>query len=618
MISVENLTKSYGVRTLFEEISFKVNARERVGLVARNGHGKTTLFQMIIGEVSADDGQINTPKNYRIGYVAQKLDFTEDSLLAESMTALPANEADHHWKAERILTGLGFTQEDLSRPPAEFSGGFQVRLNLAKALIAKPDLLLLDEPTNYLDIETIRWIERFLLNWPHELLLITHDRSFMDHLATHILGIHRKKVKKIEGGTDKYYSQIAQEEEIHEKTRRNSEKRQKEIEQFIGRFRAKARLAGLVQSRIKTLAKMEKGNKLEKVKSLEFAIPNLPHRGRHICTAEELSFGYEPDQPLFDQLSFSVNSGERICICGPNGKGKSTLLRILAGGLAAQKGQLRYNPNIEFGYFEQTHLTSLNESRTVEDEILMANPDMDRGRARSICGMMLFSGDLALKKIGILSGGEKSRVMLGKILATPVNLLLLDEPTNHLDMDACDALLAALDNFDGTVIMVTHNEFFLHALAQRLIVFQNDTVSMFEGSYADFLERGGWQDEAVAKPTENGTDRPAGLSKKMLRKKRSTIINQRARALKPLEKKMAQLEAAISLDEEALATNQPAMVEAANSGDGERISTLAKEINMLETRIETAFDQLVGVTTEHDLEKAPFDDQLAELEGESQ
>ena len=374
MISVENLTKSYGARTLFEEISFKVNARERVGLVARNGHGKTTLFQMIIGQISADDGQINTPKNYRIGYVAQKLVFTEDTLLAEAMTALPANEADHHWKAERILTGLGFSQEDLQRPPAQFSGGFQVRLNLAKALIAEPDLLLLDEPTNYLDIETIRWIERFLLNWPHELMLITHDRSFMDHLATHILGIHRKKVKKIEGDTDKYYSQIAQEEEIHEKTRLNSEKRQKEIEQFIGRFRAKARLAGLVQSRIKTLAKMEKGNKLEKVKSLEFSIPSLPHRGRHICTAETLSFGYEPDQPLFDQLSFSVNSGERICICGPNGKGKSTLLRILAGGLTTQKGRLRYNPNIELGYFEQTHLTSLNESRTVEDEILMAHP----------------------------------------------------------------------------------------------------------------------------------------------------------------------------------------------------------------------------------------------------
>ena len=323
-----------------------------------------------------------------------------------------------------------------------------------------------------------------------------------------------------------------------------------------------------------------------------------------------------PDQPLFDQLSFSVNAGERICICGPNGKGKSTLLRILAGGLTAQKGSLRYNPNIETGYFEQTHLTSLNESRTVEDEILMAHPDMDRRRARSICGMMLFSGDLALKKIEVLSGGEKSRVMLGKILATPVNLLLLDEPTNHLDMDACDALLAALDNFDGTVIMVTHNEFFLHALAQRLIVFQNDTVSMFEGSYADFLERGGWQDEA-AKPLESGTTRPAGISKKALRKKRSAILNQRARALKPLEQKMAQLEAAISNDEEALAASQQAMVAAANSGDGERIATLAKEINMLESRIETAFDQLVGVTTEHDLEKAPFDDQLAELEGES-
>ena len=203
--------------------------------------------------------------------------------------------------------------------------------------------------------------------------------------------------------------------------------------------------------------------------------------------------------------------------------------------------------------------------------------------------------------------------MLGKILATPVNLLLLDEPTNHLDMDACDALLAALDNFDGTVIMVTHNEFFLHALAQRLIVFQNDTVSMFEGSYADFLERGGWQDEATGKPVENGTHRTAGISKKVLRKKRSAILNQRTRLLKPLEKKMAQLEAAIAKDEEALAGNQAAMVEAANSGDGERITTLAKAIKMLEARIETAFDQLVGVTTEHDLKKAPFDEQLAEL-----
>ena len=616
MISVDNLTKSYGARTLFEEISFKVNPRERVGLVARNGHGKTTLFQMILGQTAADSGQINIPRNYRIGHVAQRLAFTEKDILAEAMTALPANEVDHHWKAERILAGLGFSQEDLSRPPDHFSGGFQVRLNLAKALIAEPDLLLLDEPTNYLDIETIRWIERFLLNWPHELMLITHDRSFMDRLTTHIVGIHRGKAKKIEGGTDRYYNQIAQEEEIYEKTRRNTEKRQKEIELFITRFRAKARLANLVQSRIKTLAKMEQKNKLQKIKALEFSIPSLPHRGRHICTADRLSFGYEPDQTLFGELSFTVNAGERICICGPNGKGKSTLLKLMAGGLTPETGRLRYNPNIEIGYFEQTHVASLNESRTIEDEILMAHPDMDRGRARSICGMMLFSGDQALKKIEVLSGGEKSRVMLGKILATPVNLLLLDEPTNHLDMDASDALLAALDNFEGTVIMVTHNEFFLHALAQRLIVFQNDTVSMFEGSYADFLERGGWQDEAVAKPVETGTHPPAGLSKKALRKKRSTIINQRARTLKPLEEKMSQLEASISQDEEALAANQQAMVEAANSGDGGRIATLAKEINMLETRIETAFDQLVGVTTEHDTCKVPFDKQLAALEGD--
>jgi len=617
MISVDNLTKSYGARTLFEEISFTVNARERVGLVARNGHGKTTLFQMILGRVTADSGRINIPKNYRIGHVAQKLSFSEKDILAEAMRALPPHEADHHWKAERILAGLGFSHEDLSRPPAHFSGGFQVRLNLAKALIADPDLLLLDEPTNYLDIETIRWIERFLLNWPHELMVITHDRSFMDRLATHILGIHRGKVKKIAGSTERYYTRIAQEEEIYEKTRRNTEKRQKEIKLFISRFRAKARLANLVQSRIKTLAKMERKEKLQKITSLAFFIPSLPHRGRHICTVEGLTFGYGTTQPLFEDLSFTLNAGERICICGPNGKGKSTLLKLMAGGLMPQKGALRYNPNTATGYFEQTHISSLNESRTIEDEILMAHPDMDRGRARSICGMMLFSGDLALKKIAVLSGGEKSRVMLGKILATPVNLLLLDEPTNHLDMDACDALLAALDNFDGTIVMVTHNEFFLHALAQRLIVFQNKGVAMFEGSYADFLERVGWGDEAPGKRTPGHAAAPGGLSKKELRKKRSAIINARARTVKPLERQMGRLEAVIADDEKKLAAHQKAMVEATSKGDSERIATLAKAINALEDRIETAFDQLVGVTTEHDLSKAPFDEQLATLEGEA-
>ncbi|GAI86334.1 unnamed protein product, partial [marine sediment metagenome] len=279
MISVENITKSFGSQLLFEGVNFRVNSRERVGLVGRNGHGKTTLFRLIVGEEHPDTGTITIPKNYRIGYVRQHLEFSEDTLLKEAMRGLPEGKQGHHWEVEKTLAGLGFSTEDMKRHPGEFSGGFQVRLNLVKVLASEPDLLLLDEPTNYLDITSIRWIERFLLSWPHELMLITHDRSLMDKLATHILGIHRRKVRKMAGDTGKFYVQIAQDEEVYEKTRINDERRRKEIELFISKFRAKARLVNLVQSRIKLLEKTERQEKLEKIKTLDFWFRSKPYRG---------------------------------------------------------------------------------------------------------------------------------------------------------------------------------------------------------------------------------------------------------------------------------------------------------------------------------------------------
>jgi len=278
MINIEHLSKSFGNHILFEQADFKLNSRERLGLVGRNGHGKTTLLRLISGEEKPDSGNITIPRQYRIGYVRQKLAFGRDTVLEEGMTGLLDHEKDHQWKVEKILAGLGFSDRDMQRHPAEFSGGYQVRLNLAKILVSEPDLLLLDEPTNYLDINAIRWIERFLNAWPHELLLITHDRSFMDMVVTHIVGIHRQRLRKIKGQTEKYYSQIAQDEEIYEKTRINDERRRREIENFINRFRAKARLANLVQSRIKLLTKMEKHEKLEKIKNLDFSFRALPFR----------------------------------------------------------------------------------------------------------------------------------------------------------------------------------------------------------------------------------------------------------------------------------------------------------------------------------------------------
>jgi ATP-binding cassette subfamily F protein 3 len=276
MIRVENLTKSFGDRLIFDGIGFSINAKERVGLVGQNGHGKTTLFRLITGEEQPDAGYVAIPKNYRIIYVRQHLEFAAETALAEGMRALPDHEKDCSWKVEKILAGLGFTTKDFQRHPAEFSGGLQVRLNLVKALVSEPDLLLLDEPTNFLDITSIRWIQQFLSNWPHELMLITHDRGFMDKLVTHTIGIHRRRLRKIAGNTAKYYVQIAQDEEVYEKTRVNDDRRRREIEQFITRFRAKARLANLVQSRVKTLKKWKKKINLNNLNSLIFPFATIP------------------------------------------------------------------------------------------------------------------------------------------------------------------------------------------------------------------------------------------------------------------------------------------------------------------------------------------------------
>ena len=453
-------------------------------------HGKTTLFRMLINEVQPDSGTIIVPKNYRVGYVLQEMAFDKKTVLAECIKGLPQNEQEAHWKAEKILMGLGFSIPDFDRDPFEFSGGFQVRLNLAKVLVSEPDLLLLDEPTNYLDITSIRWVADFLRNWPHEVILITHDRGFMDKVVTHVLGIHRKKIKKIPGDTEKYYDQILTEEEVYEKTRLNEEKRDKEMQLFINRFRAKARLANMVQSRIKTLAKKEKLDKLEKLKTLDFSFISKPFQGKNAFSAHNLSFGYDPDMPLIRNFNLTVKKGDRICIIGKNGKGKTTLLKLFAQANIPDSGEIKYHPEIIQGYFEQNQIGELVESRTVADEIQYTHPDVDFQQARNICGAMMFTGDDALKKIQVLSGGEKSRVVLGKLLVTPANLLLLDEPTNHLDMESTDAMLAAIDNYDGTVIMVTHNEMFLHALAQRLIVFQNNGIMVFEGGYQAFFRKG--------------------------------------------------------------------------------------------------------------------------------
>ena len=621
MIQVTNLSKSFGSQLLFDSVSFSISPKERIGLVGRNGHGKTTLFRIIIGEEQADSGEISIPRNYRIGYVTQQLLFSEHTVLAEACRGLPEHLHGETWMAEKILSGLGFTKQDMDRNTSEFSGGYQVRLGLARVLVSEPDLLLLDEPTNYLDIVSIRWLEKFLRQWKSELMVITHDRSFMDSVTTHTMGIHRKKIRRIEGGTDKYYNQILKEEEIFEKTRVNDEKKRKEVELFITRFRAKARLAGMVQSRIKQLEKQERLDKLDKIKTLDFSFTYKQFPSKVLMTADSLSFSYG-EEDLIRNFGITIGKSDRICVIGKNGKGKTTLLRLMAGELAPKSGVIHSHGDMSIGHFAQTNVQRLNDGFTIEEEIMSAG--CERQRARDIAGAMMFEGDMALKNIRVLSGGEKSRVLLGKILAQKSNLLLLDEPTNHLDMESSDALLAAIDDFDGAVVIVTHNEMFLHTLANRFVVFQGGRVSVFEGTYQSFLDRIGWEEERAAPGRAEQAAAAVQrverepVNRKDARKLRADILSRKSKSVNPLKAKIAEVESNIERMERRLSALNADIITASGIGKGETIAQLSREIHQLRGEIDGLFDELEVLITDLEGKVQEFDREMEAMEAPSQ
>jgi len=393
---------------------------------------------------------------------------------------------------------------------------------------------LLDEPTNYLDIVSLRWLTKFLRNWKNELIIITHDRAFMDGVTTHTMAIHRCKMRKEAGPTDKVYQQLLMEEEIHEKSRVNDDRKRKETEDFINRFRAKASKASAVQSRIKALQKKDRLEKLTEIKDLDFAFKSASFTGKVLMEVNDLSFSFDNNGPLLiDGLSFSVGKKDRIAIIGKNGKGKTTLLNLLAKELKTKTGAVSHHDQLQMAYFGQTNINRLNLHKTIEEEIMDVHPEGNRGASRKICGTMMFPGDAALKKISVLSGGEKSRVLLGKLLVSPSNMLMLDEPTNHLDMESNDSLIEAIDDFNGSVIVVTHSEMMLHALATRLIVFDDGKVTLFEGTYQDFLDRVGWKSEndSAAPRVKESMPRIKSVNKKQLRRERAAMLQMKSNAL---------------------------------------------------------------------------------------
>jgi ATP-binding cassette subfamily F protein 3 len=582
MIQVDALTMAFGGQTLFQNASFSIQPGERCGLVGRNGSGKTTLFKLLGGKDSPEKGSISLRKGYKLGVLSQHIHFTQPTVLEEACTALPPQDRDSVYKAEKILGGLGFQEEDMDRSPSDFSGGYQLRLHLAKVLIAEPDCLLLDEPTNYLDIVSLRWFRRFLKSWKGEMILITHDREFMDSVTTHTLGIHRKEMKKVKGGTKELFEQILAQEEIHERTRANLDKKKAHLQGFIDRFGAKATKATQAQSRQKILDKMPSLEKLAHLYNLDFDFKEAPFPGKKMTEASHVHFAYT--DPLIREFNLAIEKGERIAFIGKNGRGKSTLLRLLAGDLEPKQGTIVSSDNLKIGYFGQTNIDRLHPDNTVEEEISSVNRGLNMTEARSICGLMMFSGDLATKSCSVLSGGERSRVLLGKIIATPVNLLLLDEPTHHLDMESIEALVDALEVFAGAVVIVTHSELILNRLClDKIVICRADGQQLHHGDYASFLEKDGWHDDELARPEKKSSGRED-------RRDRAERVQERAKLLKPLEQKIEKLEKQLSkleVEQSAAYEELIALSEKQESGEA-----LAISIGKRQSQLDDLYSQL--------------------------
>jgi ATP-binding cassette subfamily F protein 3 len=591
MIQVNNLNKSYGAQTIFKDISFNLGKGDKIGLVGRNGTGKSTLLKILYGNETADSGEIKIPKNYKIGKLDQHISFTQDTVMKECIGSLPPDEQYDDYKVEKILMGLGMSLDDMQKSPDTFSGGYQIRIQLAKVLLGRPDLLLLDEPTNYLDILSLRWLENFLKTYPGEMILITHDRSFMDKVCTHVMGIDYQSLKKVKGKTKDYYHQMVLEAEIIEKTIANQEKKQKELQAFVDRFRAKASKAKQAQSRVKQLEKMDKIDALEGMANLGFHFHFTPCPGKFIAKIENLSMSFDQKRWLFKDLNFSIEKNDRIGIIGKNGQGKSTLLNILADELKPVTGEISYHPAVKKGHFGQTNILRLHDQNTIEQEIAECNSDMNYKEVRSICGSMMFEGDAAKKQISVLSGGEKSRVLLGKILAHPANLLLLDEPTNHLDMESIESLTEELATFKGAVALVTHNELLLKNVVNKLIIFNKEGAFFFDGGYERFLEKIGWEEEITPKAKPK-------ISKKDSKRLRAEYNQEKSKIIGPLKRKLEKVELSICTKEEELEKLNEALIEASNASDGEKISIYSIEIKNIENLIENLFEEMEQLSNE--------------------
>lgn len=534
LLQVSGIIKRFGVDPILDGVNLQILERERIGLVGVNGAGKSTLLKIVAGEMSYDGGQIFKSKETTLGYLAQNSGLQSDRSIWEEMMnvfahltqaeadlrqmerdiADPAQMEDEKKYADlleryakrsdwfkdhggyemetrirSVLHGMGFGEFSPDTPIATLSGGQKTRLALARILLQAPDLLMLDEPTNYLDIATLTWLEDYLRGYSGALLVVSHDRYFLDRLVTTIVEIERHRSKKYTGNYSRYMELKAAEYETQMKQYEKQQGEISKMEDFVQKNIVRASTTKRAQSRRKALDKMERLDKpMGDLKKAHFSFETAVMSGKEVLRVDQLSVAYDEASPLFRSVSFDLRRGETVALIGPNGIGKSTMLKCLTGSLRPVTGEIQWGTKVQIGYYDQEQ-TGLNPSNTVLEELWSAYPGMEEARIRTVLGNFLFSGDDVLKKISSLSGGEKARVSLSKLMLKEANMLILDEPTNHLDLFAKEVLEAALMDYEGTLLFISHDRYFLNKMAERIVELHPGGTEQYLGNYDDYVEK---------------------------------------------------------------------------------------------------------------------------------
>ncbi len=593
MLSVSNVSKTYAGRTLFSQVSFHINRGEKIGLIGPNGAGKSTLFSLLLQESTPDDGRVMMERGITFGFLPQESAPIDDVTVLELATGHV--DEHHRWevepKAKRILNGLAFRESDFERNARTLSGGWVMRAHLARLLVQEPEMLLLDEPTNHLDLESLIWFQNYLQGYPGAILMISHDREFLNALCDSMLEIAHSKITRYTGNYDDYLREKAARMEQLQGAYENQQRELAKMQAWVDKFKAKANFASRAQDKAKMIDRIEKIDApMADAKTVKFRFPQPPRSGQRVIRMTGIDFAYG-QTPVYNGLDLEMERGQRTVLVGPNGAGKSTLLKLLAGALNPQAGNRELGHNVKLGYFAQYRGDVLNMRHTVLQSAMDLPSRPGENLCRTLLGSFLFHGDDVFKPVGVLSGGEKSRLVLVRLLLDPPNFLLMDEPTTHLDMGSIDALINALEQYEGTLVFISHDVHFIRQMAKNVLHVSAGVITPYAGDYQYYLDKtkAGSAREALTATLHNAQPVAYAVREPPKTKEQKRLEaearNARSKAKKDAEQRVTKIEADLATLDKRKHEIVELLQDEATYADAVKFRDLSAELEAIEPKI---------------------------------